>query len=423
MNALLDELTWRGFIAHSTDPDALSAALDAGQLSSYVGFDPTAPSIHMGNLVQLMLSRRLQAHGHRPFLLVGGSTGLIGDPKQSSERNLNPKDLVHEWVERIRGQVSKFVDFDGPAAATVVNNYDWTAELSTLDFLRDIGKHFSINRMLDREVVKTRLETGISYTEFSYMLLQSLDFLELYRRYGVTMQTGGSDQWGNLTSGVELIRRADGGKAHALATPLLTKADGTKFGKTESGTVWLDPTMTSPYAFHQFFLNAEDAMVGTYLRIFSERSKDELDEILREQAEAPYRRIAQRALADDITDLVHSPQDRESATAAAAALFGGGELRELDASVLAAVNAELGGVELSVGADLVPIVDLMVAAGLVPSKGAARRAVDEGGAYLNNQKVTDPDQVLAPSDLLAGKFVVIRRGKKTVGSVKIDRLP
>ncbi|PKQ31049.1 MAG: tyrosine--tRNA ligase [Actinobacteria bacterium HGW-Actinobacteria-2] len=423
MNALLDELTWRGFIAHSTDPDALSAALDAGQLSSYVGFDPTAPSIHMGNLVQLMLSRRLQAHGHRPFLLVGGSTGLIGDPKQSSERNLNPKDLVHEWVERIRGQVSKFVDFDGPAAATVVNNYDWTAELSTLDFLRDIGKHFSINRMLDREVVKTRLETGISYTEFSYMLLQSLDFLELYRRYGVTMQTGGSDQWGNLTSGVELIRRADGGKAHALATPLLTKADGTKFGKTESGTVWLDPTMTSPYAFHQFFLNAEDAMVGTYLRIFSERSKDELDEILREQAEAPYRRIAQRALADDITDLVHSPQDRESATAAAAALFGGGELRELDASVLAAVNAELGGVELSVGADLVPIVDLMVAAGLVPSKGAARRAVDEGGAYLNNQKVTDPDQVLAPSDLLAGRFVVIRRGKKTVGSVKIDRLP
>jgi tyrosyl-tRNA synthetase len=421
VNALLDELTWRGFIAHSTDPDALSAALDAGQVSSYVGFDPTAPSIHMGNLVQLMLSRRLQAHGHRPFLLVGGSTGLIGDPKQSSERNLNPKDLVHEWVERIRGQVSKFVDFDGPAAARVVNNYDWTAELSTLDFLRDIGKHFSINRMLDREVVKARLETGISYTEFSYMLLQSLDFLELYRRHGVTMQTGGSDQWGNLTSGVELIRRADGGKAHALATPLLTKADGTKFGKTESGTVWLDPTMTSPYAFHQFFLNAEDAMVGTYLRIFSERSKDELDQILREQAEAPHRRIAQRALADDITDLVHSPQDRESATAAAAALFGGGELHQLNEGVLAAVNAELGGNELAVGSELVPIIDAMVAAGVVPSKGAARRAVDEGGAYLNNQKVTDPEQRLADSDLLAGKYVVIRRGKKTVGSLKIVR--
>ncbi len=421
MNALLDELTWRGFIAHSTDPDALSVALDAGQVSSYVGFDPTAPSIHMGNLVQLMLSRRLQAYGHRPFLLVGGSTGLIGDPKQSSERNLNPKDVVHEWVERIRGQVSKFVDFDGPAAATVVNNYDWTSELSTLDFLRDIGKHFSINRMLDREVVKARLETGISYTEFSYMLLQSLDFLELYRRHGVTMQTGGSDQWGNLTSGVELIRRADGGKAHALATPLLTKADGTKFGKTESGTVWLDPAMTSPYAFHQFFLNAEDAMVGTYLRIFSERSKEELDELLREQAEAPYRRIAQRALADDITDLVHSPQDRASATAAASALFGGGELRDLSADVLAAVNTELGGVELPTGASLPTVVEAMAAAGVVPSKSAGRRAVEEGGAYLNNQKVTDPDQLLAVDDLLAGKFVVLRRGKKTVGALKIVR--
>ena len=310
MNALLEELSWRGFIAHSTDLDALSAALDSGQVRSYVGFDPTAPSIHMGNLVQLMLSRRLQAHGHRPFLLVGGSTGLIGDPRQSSERNLNPKDLVHEWVDRIRSQVTRFVDFDGPNAATVVNNYDWTAELSTLDFLRDIGKHFSVNRMLDREVVKARLESGISYTEFSYMLLQSLDFLELYRRYGVTMQTGGSDQWGNLTSGVELIRRADAGRAHALATPLLTKADGTKFGKTESGTVWLDPRMTSPYAFHQFFLNAEDQTVGTYLRIFSERGKEEIEDLERQSRDEPHLRAAQRALADDITDLAHSAAER-----------------------------------------------------------------------------------------------------------------
>ena len=423
MNALLTELTWRGFVAHSTDLDALSAALDEGQVKSYVGFDPTAPSIHMGNLVQLMLARRLQAHGHRPFLLVGGSTGLIGDPKQSSERNLNPKDVVHEWVERIRGQVSKFVDFDGPAAATVVNNYDWTAELSTLDFLRDIGKHFSINRMLDREVVKARLETGISYTEFSYMLLQSLDFLELYRRHGVTMQTGGSDQWGNLTSGVELIRRADGGKAHALATPLLTKADGTKFGKTESGTVWLDPAMTSPYAFHQFFLNAKDAMVGTYLRIFSERSKEEIDEVLREQAEAPHRRIAQRALADDITDLVHSRQERESATAAAAAIFGSGELRALSPDVLAAVHAELGGVHLSDPGESLAFVDLLVQSGVVASKGAARRAIEEGGAYLNNQKVTQVDRLIGAEDLLPGNFVVVRRGRKTVGSLKIARLP
>jgi len=421
VNALLDELTWRGFIAHSTDLDALSAALDDGQLKSYVGFDPTAPSIHMGNLVQLMLARRLQAHGHRPFLLVGGSTGLIGDPKQSSERNLNPKDVVHEWVERIRGQVSKFVDFDGPAAATVVNNYDWTAELSTLDFLRDIGKHFSINRMLDREVVKARLETGISYTEFSYMLLQSLDFLELYRRYGVTMQTGGSDQWGNLTSGVELIRRSDGGKAHALATPLLTKADGTKFGKTETGTVWLDPAMTSPYAFHQFFLNAEDAMVGTYLKIFSERGREDIEELIRQTSEAPHLRAAQRALADDITDLVHSRAEREAATSAAAAIFGRGELQDLDSATLAAVCQELGGAQMTTGSDLPSIIDVMTAAAVVPSKSAARRAVDEGGAYLNNVRVTDAEQTLADSDLLAGKFAIVRRGRKTVGAVEIVR--
>lgn len=421
VNALLEELTWRGFIAHSTDTEALSAALDAGGVKSYVGFDPTAPSIHMGNLVQLMLSRRLQAAGHRPFLLVGGSTGLIGDPKQSSERNLNPKDLVHEWVERIRAQVSKFVDFDGPNAATVVNNYDWTSELSTLDFLRDIGKHFSINRMLDREVVKARLDSGISYTEFSYMLLQSLDFLELYRRYGVTMQTGGSDQWGNLTSGVELIRRADAGKAHALATPLLTKADGTKFGKTESGTVWLDPAMTSPYAFHQFFLNAEDAMVGAYLRIFSERPKAELDDLIRQAEEAPHRRVAQRALADDITDLVHSHADRQAATAAAAAIFGTGELRDLSETVLRAVSAELGGAKLASGAELPSVVDLMAAAGIVSSKSAARRAIAEGGAYLNNEKVSDPEQVVTGTDLLLGRFVIVRRGRKTVGAVEIER--
>ena len=306
VNAVLEELTWRGFIAHSTDLDALGAALDAGQVSSYVGFDPTAPSIHMGNLVQLMLARIMQSNGHRPYLLVGGSTGLIGDPKQNSERNLNPKDLVHEWVERIRAQVSHFVDFDGEAGAVVVNDYDWTAELSTLDFLRDIGKHFSVNRMLDREVIKARLEAGISYTEFSYVLLQSLDYRELFRRYGVTLQTGGSDQWGNITAGVELIRRAEGAKVHALATPLLTKADGTKFGKTESGTVWLDPNMTSPYAFHQFFLNAEDTKVVEYLKIFTRRSAEEIADLERQTTEAPHLRAAQRALADDVTDLVHS---------------------------------------------------------------------------------------------------------------------
>ncbi|MDQ7992770.1 MAG: tyrosine--tRNA ligase [Propionicimonas sp.] len=421
MNAVLDELAWRGFIAHSTDPDALRARLDEGPITFYVGFDPTAPSIHMGNLVQLMLVRLMQAAGHRPLLLVGGSTGLIGDPKQTSERNLNPKELVHQWADGIRAQVAKFVDFDGPAAARVVNNYDWTAELSTLDFLRDIGKHFSVNRMLDREVVKARLEAGISYTEFSYVLLQSLDYLELHRRYGCELQTGGSDQWGNITAGVDLIRRAEAHRVHAMATPLLTKADGTKFGKTESGTVWLDPAMTSPYAFHQFFLNAEDAMVGSYLRIFTTRGAEEIAELERQTAESPHLRAAQRALADDITDLVHSRAEREAATAAAAAIFGRGDLDQLDAGVLAAVARELGGVTLEAGQEPPSVVDLLAAAGVVASRSAARRAIQEGGAYVNNTKVTDPDAVLADADLLAGRYVVVRRGKRTVGAVQVAR--
>lgn len=421
MNAVLEELTWRGFVAHSTDPDALAAAFEAGPVSSYVGFDPTAPSIHMGNLVQLMLARILQSGGHRPFLLVGGSTGLIGDPKQSSERNLNPQDLVHEWVERIRAQVSRFVDFDGPNGAVVVNNYDWTADLSTLDFLRNIGKHFSVNRMLDREVVRARLESGISYTEFSYVLLQSLDYLELYRRHGVTLQTGGSDQWGNLTAGVELIRRAEGARVHALATPLLTKADGTKFGKTESGTVWLDPAMTSPYAFHQFFLNAEDAKVVEYLKIFTRRSAEEIEDLARQTAAAPHLRAAQRVLADDITDLVHSPAERRAAAAAAAAIFGRDDLAALPEPTLRAVVAELACPPLRVGQELPTVVDVLAAAGVVASKSAGRRAIEEGGAYLNNTKVTDPDARISDADLLHGQYVVVRRGRRTVAALAIER--
>jgi tyrosyl-tRNA synthetase len=420
VNAVLEELTWRGFVAHSTDLDALGAAFDAGQVSFYVGFDPTAPSIHMGNLVQMMLVRIMQDGGHRPHLLVGGSTGLIGDPKGSSERNLNPKDIVSEWVERIRAQVSHFVDFDGPAGAVVVNNYDWTSELSTLDFLRDIGKHFSINRMLDREVIKARLESGISYTEFSYVLLQSLDYRELFRRHGVTLQTGGSDQWGNITAGVELIRRAEGAKVHALATPLLTKADGTKFGKTESGTVWLDPNMTSPYAFHQFFLNAEDTKVVEYLKIFTRRSAEEIADLERQTTESPHLRAAQRALADDITDLVHSPAERRAAAAAAAAIFGRDDLGALPESTVRAVVAELGVPPLRVGDELPTVVDVLVAARVVASKSAGRRAIEEGGAYLNNAKVTDPDARLVSSDLLHGKYVVVRRGRKTVGALAVE---
>lgn len=415
---VFEELTWRGLVAHSTDPEALAAHLSAGPISFYVGFDPTAPSIHMGNLVQLMVARALQRAGHRPILLVGGSTGLIGDPKDSGERTMNPVDLVHGWVERIRGQVSKFVSFEGDNGALVVNNYDWTANLSTLDFLRDVGKHFPVNRMLDREVVKARLEAGISYTEFSYVLLQSLDFRELFRQYGCTLQTGGSDQWGNITAGVDLIRRSEGARVHALATPLLTKADGTKFGKTEAGTVWLDPEMTSPYAFHQFFLNAEDAKAMDYLKVFSERPRAELEEIGRASAEAPHQRIAQRALADDITDLVHSPAERQAAADAAAALFGRAELTSLDQPVLQAVHRELGGRSWSAGP--LTVVDAMEASGIVDSKSAARRAIAEGGAYLNNVKLTDPAAQLTAADLLAGQFAVLRRGRRTVGVLSVE---
>jgi tyrosyl-tRNA synthetase len=363
----------------------------------------------------------MQRAGHRPILLVGGSTGLIGDPKNSAERMMNPRELVAGWVDRIRAQVSKFVSFEGDNASIIVNNYDWTADLSTLDFLRDVGKHFSVNRMLDREVVKARLESGISYTEFSYVLLQSLDYRELFRRYGCTLQTGGSDQWGNITAGVELIRRSEGAKVHALATPLLTKADGTKFGKTEAGTVWLDPEMTSPYAFHQFFLNAEDSMVLDYLKVFSERSREELEEIGRRSAEAPHLRIAQRVLADDITDLVHSVDARKAATAAASAIFGRGDLGDLAASVLADVARELGSRTLSSGPELPSVVEALEAAGVVESKSAARRAIAEGGAHVNNVKVTDPNARLSAADLLADRFVIVRRGRRTVGAVEIQR--
>ncbi|WP_040157345.1 tyrosine--tRNA ligase [Nigerium massiliense] len=421
MNAVIDELSWRGLIAHSTDLDALGAHLDEGPISSYVGFDPTAPSIHMGNLVQVMVQRALQRAGHRPILLVGGSTGLIGDPKQAGERVMNDVDVVAGWVERIRSQVGRLIDLEGPNAARLVNNLDWTAEISALDFLRDIGKHFSVNRMLDREVVKSRLESGISYTEFSYVLLQSLDYRELYRRHGVTLQTGGSDQWGNITAGVDLIRRSEGAHVHALATPLLTKADGTKFGKTESGTVWLDPAMTSPYAFHQYFLNAEDAMVVSYLKVFSERPREEIEDIAAQQAEKPFLRVAQRALADDITDLVHGEEQRRAAQAAADALFGRSELRDLAPDVLAAVSTELKAPVVTAGEELPLVVDVLTESGVVASKSAARRAIAEGGAYVNNDKVTDVDATLQAEDLLHGRYVVTRRGKKTVGAVVVER--
>ena len=326
---LLDDLEWRGLVAHSTDREALRQALVEDSVRFYVGFDPTAPSLHMGNLVQLLTARRLQLAGHTPYALVGGATGMIGDPRDSGERSLNDLDTVKSWVQKVHAQIEPYLDFEGANAATMVNNYDWTASLSTIDFLRDIGKHFPVNRMLARDVVRSRLEAGISYTEFSYVLLQSMDFLNLYRDHGVRLQFGGSDQWGNLTGGVELIRRSAGGQAHAFATPLVTKADGTKYGKTEGGALWLDPAMMSPYAFHQFWLNVEDEKVGELLRIFTFLSHEEIEALEAQTREQPYLRAGQKALADEVTTLVHGAEETEHAKAAASALFGGGDLSQL----------------------------------------------------------------------------------------------
>ncbi|WP_445258910.1 tyrosine--tRNA ligase [Nocardioides aurantiacus] len=415
---LLDDLEWRGLVAHATDRDALREALTAGSVRFYVGFDPTAPSLHMGNLVQLLTARRLQQAGHTPYALVGGATGMIGDPRDSGERTLNSRDTVKEWVGRVRSQIEPFLDFEGSNGATVVDNYDWTASLSTIDFLRDIGKHFPVNRMLARDVVRSRLEAGISYTEFSYVLLQSMDFLNLHRDHGVTLQFGGSDQWGNLTGGVELIRRAEGGHAHAFATPLVTKADGTKYGKTEGGALWLDPQMLSPYAFHQFWLNVEDEKVGELLRIFTFLPREEIEELDRATAEEPFRRTAQKRLADEVTTLVHGAAETEQAKAAAAALFGGGDLRDLDPATLASALREAGAATVSPGTSTV---DLLVASGLVSSKGEARRTISEGGAYLNNERVTDVDHVPGPDDLLGGSWLVLRRGKKKLAGVEVSR--
>jgi tyrosyl-tRNA synthetase len=417
---VLDELTWRGLLALSTDEQALREHLASGPVTFYVGFDPTAPSLHFGNLVQLIVARHLQAAGHRPLILVGGSTGLIGDPKDTAERVLNSKETVAAWVQGIRRQVERYVDFTGPAAARIVNNLDWTGPMPVLDFLRDIGKHFPVNRMLARDVVRARLEDGISYTEFSYVLLQSLDYLELFRTYGCTLQFGGSDQWGNITAGVELIRRVEGAKVHAVATPLLTKADGTKFGKTESGTIWLDSSMTSAYAFHQFFLNAEDEKVVEYLKVFSPRSRDEISELARQTAEHPERRAAQKALADDVTDLVHSPAERKAAVAAASALFGGADLGELDEQTLASVVTEIGSVEMGIFDQAPSLIEVLERSGVVQSRSAARRAILEGGAYLNNRRVTDPDATVGSEDLLHGRYVIVRRGRKTVAAAAFD---
>jgi tyrosyl-tRNA synthetase len=418
---VLDDLQWRGLIAHSTDLDALRAEMDQAPLRFYVGFDPTAPSLHMGNLLQIVTARRLQDAGHVPYALVGGATGMIGDPKDTGERSLNALDVVKGWVERVRSQIEPFLSFEGANAATMVNNYDWTASLSTIDFLRDVGKHFPVNRMLARDVVRTRLEAGISYTEFSYVLLQSMDYLNLFRDHGVRLQFGGSDQWGNITGGVDLIRRAEGARVHALATPLVTRADGTKYGKTEGGALWLDPEMLSPYAFYQFWLNAEDEKVGELLRVFTFLSREEIEELDRQTAEKPYLRAAQKALAEHMTTLVHGADETARIQAASAALFGSGALEELDPTTLGAALREAGSARVDAADGLPSVVDLLVATGLSKSKGEARRTISEGGAYLNNVRVQDPDQVPARSDLLGGAWLVLRRGKRNLAGVELVR--
>ncbi|HEX2314245.1 MAG TPA: tyrosine--tRNA ligase [Thermomonospora sp.] len=424
MTDVLEDLAWRDLIAQSTDLDELRALLAAGPVTLYCGFDPTAPSLHLGNLIQILTLRRFQRAGHRPIGLVGGATGLIGDPSgKSAERTLNSTEVVAGWVERIREQVARYLDFDeGPTGALMVSNLDWTGPMSAIEFLRDIGKHFPVNRMLARETVKARLEsTGMSYTEFSYVLLQSMDFLELYRRYGCRLQTGGSDQWGNLTAGVDLIRRVEGGSAHALTTPLLTKADGSKFGKTAGGeTYWLDPELTSPYAFYQFWFNADDRDVEKYLKVFSFRSREEIEHLVKESAERPAARAAQRALAEEMTTLVHGADECAKVMAASRALFGQGVLEELDERTLRAALAEVPSTHVPPG-DLPTVVDLLADTGLCKSKSEARRAVAQGGAYLNNAKVASEDAVPTADDLLHGRFLVLRRGKRNVGVVEVLR--
>ncbi|HRW19656.1 MAG TPA: tyrosine--tRNA ligase [Dermatophilaceae bacterium] len=423
MTDILDELRWRGSVAQTTDETALRDALASGPITLYCGFDPTAPSLHFGNLVQLVVLRRFQRAGHRVICLVGGSTGLIGDPKPTAERVLKTKEQTADNVARIKALVRPFLDFEGtdPACAhpaTLVDNLDWTAPMSAIDFLREVGKHFRVNQMIRKEAIARRLESqeGISFTEFSYQLLQGLDYLELYRAHGCTLQTGGSDQWGNITAGVDLIHKVEGVSVHALSTPLLTDASGQKYGKSEGNAIWMSADMTSPYAFYQYFLNVDDASVGTLLRFFSDRGRDEIGELERLAREEPFRRAAQRALAADVTTLVHGPAATESVQRASEAIFGKGDPAGLDEQTLLDATAELPGGSASVGAS---IVDALVVSGLVDSRNAARRVLGEGGVSLNNVKVSDPDLILGAGDFLHGRVALLRRGRKAQAALRL----
>jgi tyrosyl-tRNA synthetase len=409
-----EELKWRGLISQSTDEAELSKNLNSSSLTFYIGFDPTAASLHLGNLVQLLMMRRLQLAGHKPIVLIGGSTGLVGDPRPTAERVLNDKDTVNSWVEKLSKQASKFLEFEGSNSASLVNNMDWTQSLSAIDFLREIGKHFRVGKMLAKDAVSARLnsEHGISYTEFSYQILQGYDFLELFQRHGCTMQIGGSDQWGNLTSGSDLIHKVTGKSAHLLATPLITNSDGKKFGKSEGNAVWLDESMTSPYAFYQFWLNVEDADVIDRLKVFTFLTKQEIAELAKKVESEPHLREAQRTLALEVTRIVHSSQAAEAAIEASKALFGQADLKDLSEADLRSALAELPSVTAPLGSS---IAQLLVDCGLEASVSAARRAIREGGVYLNNEKVLDETQGL--DQMLHGNIAVLRRGKKTLAAV------
>lgn len=413
------ELKWRGLVHVSTDEEALEKALTEETVTFYTGYDPTAASLHLGHLVQLLLMRRLQLAGHNPLGLVGGATGLIGDPRQTSERVLNSREVVAGWVDSLRSQIEKFLDFDGEHAARMVNNLEWTSEMSAIDFLREVGKNFRVGTMVKKEIVAKRLnsEEGISYTEFSYQILQGNDFLELNRRYGCTLQTGGSDQWGNLTSGTELIRKTEGKSVHAIGTPLITNSDGTKFGKSEGNAIWLNPEMCSPYAFYQFWLNTADADVADRLKVFTFKTRAEIEELQKLTEEAPFKREAQKQLAYDVTVLVHGKDATEKAIAASAALFGKGSFDELDESTLAAATAELPHAQLT--RDQLDMITVLTETGLSSSKSEARRTLKEGGAAVNNQKVQGEDTKVSESDILCDKYVIVRRGKKNMAVVEV----
>lgn len=418
-SGILKDLKARGLVNQTTDEIELANHLDAGPITFYIGFDPTAPSLHLGNLLQILVAKRMQNFGHKPLLLVGGATGLIGDPKESGERNLNELKIVLDWTEKIQKQIQPFFVFTGDNAARVVNNIEWTGKISAIELLRDIGKHFSINRMLDREAISARLNTaGISYTEFSYSLLQANDYFELNELYECTLQTGGSDQWGNITAGVDFVRRKTSKKVYALTTPLLTKADGEKFGKTEAGTVWLSKELTSPFAFYQYWFNTDDSDIEKMMLAFSLKPLEEIHNILKINLENTAARLAQRDLAFELTKLVHGEVETHKVVAATNAFFADGDLKQLDAATLMASLQEIKLVSLDDSHLKKTFVELLVLSELVASKGAARRAIAEGGIYLNNERITDPELLIGRADLLAGGVVLLRRGKRNLAGVR-----